>query len=113
MIRSEIPINDKLTRDAASSGVESVASVLEENTQGTIDDWYQRLGAEKLLKGPATSKDARASHLPALFDELIHRLRNPVAFGSTTLISKGASAHGLLRLKQGYAASVLIEESRC
>lgn len=113
MIRSEIPINDKLTRDAASSGVESVASVLEENTQGTIDDWYQRLGAEKLLKGPATSKDARASHLPALFDELIHRLRNPVALGSTTLISKGASAHGLLRLKQGYAASVLIEESRC
>ena len=113
MARSEIPINDQLTQDAASKEVESVATVLEEKVHDTIDDWYQRLGAEKLLKGPITTKDARASHLPALFDELIHRLRNPVVLGSTKLVSKGAAAHGLLRLKQGYAASVLIEESRC
>ena len=109
----EIPINDKLTYDPASSDVESVATVLEENTQETIDDWFQRLGAEKLLKGPIATKNARSSHLPDLFHELIHRLRNPVALGSTTLVSKGAAAHGLLRLKQGYSAAVLIEESRC
>jgi hypothetical protein len=81
--------------------------------QETIDDWYQRLGAEKLLNGPITTKKARASHLPELFRELIHRLRNPVTLGSTTLVSKGAAAHGLLRLQQGYAAAILIEESRC
>ena len=109
----EIPINHQLTQDVTSTEVESVATVLEENTQETIDDWYQRLGAEKLLKGPVITKEARASHLPELFQELIHRLRNPVALGSTTLVSKGAAAHGLLRLNQGYAASVLIEESRC
>jgi len=111
--RLEIPIHDQLIENATPSEVETVATVLEDNTQATIDDWFQRLGAEKLLKGPITTKSARASHLPALFNELIDRLRNPVALGSTTLVSKGAAAHGLLRLKQGYAASVLIEESRC
>jgi DNA phosphorothioation-dependent restriction protein DptG len=102
-----------LTQDATSTEVESVATVLEENMKETIDDWYQRLGAEQLLNGPITTKTARASHLPALFQELIHRLRNPVALGSTTLVSKGAAAHGLLRFQQGYPAAVLIEESRC
>jgi hypothetical protein len=109
----ETVINDQLTHDTASSKVESVATVLEENIQKTIDDWFQRLSAEKLLEGPITTRNTRASHLPDLFHELIQRLRDPVVLGATTRASKAAAAHGLLRLKQGYAASVLIEESRC
>ena len=106
-------INDLMTQGATPAGVESVATILEGNTQEVIDDWYQRLGDEKLLKGSSTTKESRASHLPELFRELIHRLRNPVPSGSAARISPAASAHGLLRLRQGYSSAILIEESRC
>jgi hypothetical protein len=107
-------INDLLTQDATPAvRVDSVATILEENTQNTIDDWYQRLGDEKLLKGSSTTEQSRASHLPQLFRELIHRLRNPIPPGSAPETSRAATAHGLLRLEQGYSAAILIEESRC
>jgi hypothetical protein len=102
-----------LTQDPASSAVDSVATVLEEQTQQTIDDWYVRLRTEELLEGSVTNKEARSSHLPALFHELIYRLRHPAELGAAPRISRAAAAHGLLRLKQGYSAAVLIEESRC
>jgi len=103
-----------LTQDSTPAAtVESVATILEEKTQETIDDWYQRLGAEKLLTGAATTKETRSSHLPELFRELIRRLRNPVTPGSIALVSPAAAAHGLLRLNQGYSSAILIEESRC
>jgi hypothetical protein len=110
---TEIPINDHLTKTTTSSAVDSVATVLEEQTQQTIDDWYLRLRSEELLAGSVTNKESRSSHLPDLFHELIYRLRHPVGLGSTPRASKAAAAHGLLRLKQGYSAAVLIEESRC
>lgn len=111
--RLEIPINDNLTQAPASSAVDSVAAVLEEQTQQTIDDWYLRLRSEELPEGSVTNKEARSSHLPELFHELIHRLRHPAGLGAGPRVSKAAAAHGLLRLKQGYSAAVLIEESRC
>jgi len=79
---------------------ESVATVLEENTQETIDDWYQRLGAESYSKVQLPPRQARASHLPALFVELIHRLRNPVALARPRSI-KGCSLMVCCALKQG------------
>jgi hypothetical protein len=102
-----------LVQDVTPLVADRVALVLENQTQETIDDWYQRLGVEDLLKGPALTKQERSSHLPALFKELIHRLRNPITPGSGIRTSEAAAAHGLLRLKQGYPAAVLIEESRC
>ena len=110
----EETINDLMPQDAApAEEVGSVATILEENVQETIDDWYQRLGDEKLLRGPSIDKESRASHLPDLFRELIHRLRNPIPPDSAPEVSRAATAHGLLRLKQGYSAAILIEESRC
>ena len=106
-------MSDQLVQDVSATPQERVALVLEDQTQETIDDWYQRLGVEDLLKGPALTKQERSSHLPALFKELIHRLRNPITPGSGIRTSEAAAAHGLLRLKQGYPAAVLIEESRC
>ena len=110
----EDAINDLMTKAAAPEAeVDSVATILETNTQETIDDWFQRLGDEKLLTGSSITKESRTSHLPALFRELIHRLRNPVPPNSAPETSPAATAHGLLRRRQGYSAAILIEESRC
>lgn len=109
-------INDHLTQEPVSPFspvVSNVATVLEDQTQQVIDDWYVRLRAEELLQGSVTDKESRSSHLPQLFHELIYRLRHPTGLDATTLVSKAAAEHGLLRLKQGYPAAVLIEESRC
>ncbi len=56
--------------------------------------------------------DARSSHLPQLFRDLVSRLRNPLPLGTRALVSPSASDHGLLRRKQGYTAAMLVEESR-
>jgi hypothetical protein len=111
--RLEIPINYPSTLEETPPVVLSVATILEENESFTIDDWFQRLRTEELLDGSVVTQKARSSHLPSLFKELIHRLRNPIPTGSAASKSKSAAAHGLLRLKQGYPAAVLIEESRC
>jgi hypothetical protein len=107
-------MNDRLNLDPTpAAAVDSVATILEEKTQDTMDNWFQRLADEKLLRGSSTTKEARTSHLPQLFRELVHRLRNPLPLGSAALKSPAAAAHGLLRLKQGYSSDILIEESRC
>jgi hypothetical protein len=107
-------INKQLTQEPTLvSSVDSVVTILEEKTQVTIDDRFKRLGAEKLLRGSATTKETRSSHLPEPFRELVHRLQNPVTPGSAPLVSPAAAADGLLRLKQGYSSSILFEELRC
>jgi hypothetical protein len=107
-------INDLLTLEPTpGQTVESVAAILETETQATIDDWLQRIVDENLPDPVGVEAQARSSHLPALFHELISRLRDPILLGSTIRSSQGAAAHGRLRLKQGYSAATLIEESRC
>jgi len=109
----EDAISEHSVRIPPPLALESVATILEGQMQPTIDDWYQRLTVDNLVKGPAVSEQQRSSHLPDLFSELIHRLRNPVLLNTGEHRSRAAAAHGLLRLAQGYAAAVLIEESRC
>jgi len=92
--------------------VDRVADILEQETQSTIEDWLRRIDADNLLINTPVDEHARASHLPALFSELVHRLRNPIPLGTRALVSSAAAAHGRLRLKQGYTASMLVEESR-
>jgi len=107
-------IKDSLTLEPSlGQNVESVATILETETQVTIDDWLQRIMDEHLPNAARVDEKARSSHLPALFHELILRLRNPIPSGSPIRESKAAAEHGLLRLKQGYSAATLIEESRC
>ena len=106
-------MTDAKTIDVPPQALESVATILEEEIQPTIDDWYERLSSEEDHKITGISKSSRCSHLPNLFTELIHRLRNPRHGKTTTTSSPAATAHGLLRLHQGFPPAVLIEESRC
>jgi hypothetical protein len=90
--------------------VDSVATILEEETQATINDWFHRSMANNLIGTSPMEESLRTSHLPDLFRDLVNRLRNPLP--GTGLLSPGAAAHGLLRRRQGYTAAMLIEEAR-
>jgi hypothetical protein len=90
--------------------VDSVATILEQETQATINDWFQRSMASDLLVNSPLEENLRTSHLPELFRDLVNRLRNPLP--GRALVSPGAAEHGLVRRRQGYTAAMLVEESR-
>jgi hypothetical protein len=90
--------------------VDSVATILEQETQATITDWFQRSMAKSLLVSGPLEKSLRTSHLPDLFRDLVNRLRYPLP--PRSLVSPGALEHGLVRRRQGYTAAMLVEESR-
>ena len=60
---------------------------------------------------PMTPVD-RSAHLPAMFKDLVVRLRNPLPLGTRALTSDGAHEHGLCRREQGYTPAMMVEESR-
>jgi hypothetical protein len=90
--------------------VDSVATILEQETQATINDWFQRSMANNLFVSIPLEESLRTSHLPGLFRDLVNRLRYPLP--RRALASPAAGAHGLVRRRQGYTAGMLIEESR-
>jgi hypothetical protein len=87
-----------------------VATILEQETQATINDWFQRSMASGLLVSIPLEESLRTSHLPDLFHDLVNRLRYPLP--GRALASPAADAHGLVRRRQGYTAAMLVEESR-
>jgi hypothetical protein len=92
--------------------VESVANILERETQATIQDWLLRVELEPEIITARLDYAERCAHLPHLFRDLVSRLRNPLPLGTRALVSLAAAEHGLLRRKQGYSAAMMVEESR-
>jgi hypothetical protein len=90
--------------------VASVADVLERELAPTIKEWLRRVNLVPELTDIPLSDEDRTGHLPKLYYDLISRLR--LAKDTHPPISIAAAAHGRTRLKQGYSASMLIEESR-
>jgi hypothetical protein len=88
----------------------SVADILELELDATIKEWLRRVNLVPDLTEIPLSDADRTGHLPKLFQDLICRLR--LAKDATPPISIAATAHGKMRLAQGYSASMLIEESR-
>jgi CheY-like chemotaxis protein len=92
--------------------IASVADILEEETQSTINDWLLRVELEpEIITVPLGYKE-RTAHLPNLFSDLVCRLRYPLPLGTRALVSTAAAQHGLDRRKQGYTAAMMVEESR-
>jgi hypothetical protein len=89
--------------------VDSVATILEQETQATINDWFRRNMGSNLLVSSPLEESVRTSHLPELFRNLVNRLRHPLP---AHVLSSHAAAHGILRRRQGYTAAMLVEESR-
>jgi hypothetical protein len=89
---------------------ESVASILGRESNITIQKWLDNVEeSAELMCIPLSRKD-RAAHLPKLLRNIIFRLR--LESGLTGTISRAAREHGEVRLRQGYTAAMLIEESR-
>ena len=93
-------------------GVEEVGDILERETTATIVDWLQRVDREPEVLSVVLDPEERTAHLPALFRDIVSRLRHPLALGSRALVSSAASHHGLVRYEQGYTAAMMVEESR-
>jgi DNA-binding NarL/FixJ family response regulator len=107
-------IRERLKRGTTvrPSPAENVASILEQSTQSTIEDWLLRVELEPNIIGVSLGAEERCAHLPQLFRDLVFRLRHPLPLGSRALVSPSAAFHGLLRREQGYSAAMMVEESR-
>jgi hypothetical protein len=90
----------------------NAANVLERETHSTIARWLVRVEGEPDIITVRLAAGERCAHLPALFRDLITRLRNPLPLGTRALLSDGAFDHGIARRQQGYTASMIVEESR-
>jgi YesN/AraC family two-component response regulator len=107
-------IKDRLKAGSTQAGrvTQTVAYILEQDTQITIDDWLLRVNEEPDVITIKLSPKERSAHLPHLFRDLITRLRRPLPLGTRALTSTSAAEHGLLRREQGYSAAMIVEESR-
>jgi DNA-binding response OmpR family regulator len=107
-------IRERLKRGTATrpSPAENVASILEQDSQSTMDDWLMRVELEPHIFAVSLSAEERCAHLPQLFRDLIFRLRNPLPLGTRALVSPSAVSHGIARREQGYSAAMMVEESR-
>ena len=92
--------------------VDSVATMLNRQTESTIKGWLGRVNADENLSAIELDDKTRSCHLPQLFKELVHRLRFPGPLCTKAPSSRSANEHGLTRRKQGYSAAMLVEESR-
>ena len=92
--------------------VESLASILEQTAQSTIEDWLQSVDRDPMFAVVPLDDDQRCTYLTQMFRDLIFRLRHPLPLGQRALVSPAAVAHGVLRRQQGYTAAMLVEESR-
>jgi len=91
---------------------EEVFSILERETNATISTWLSRVEAEPEIIHIRMSPADRAAHLPAIFHDLVERLRHPLPLGTRALKSPASVKHGLLRREQGYTPAMMVEESR-
>src|SRR6202011_6293147 len=105
-------IREKLTHPVPSRSLptQSVASILEHDLDATIQDWMGLVEHDEELTCIPLSFEDRTGHLPNLIADLVYRLRTPST--TSAQISIAAREYGALRRKQGYTATMLVEESR-
>jgi len=92
--------------------VESVATILERGQEDTIEEWFELVQREDNLIQIPLSHDLRCGHLPQMFRDLIYRLRSHRLLGGEGVASVDAAHHGTDRLRQGYTAAMMVQESR-
>jgi len=99
-------------RNSSINSIESVASILERETKTASDHWCMCAERESSFITVRLDQSERCAHLPAVFRDLVHRLRNPLPLGTHASASLDAAEHGRMRRRQGYTAAMLVEESR-
>jgi DNA-binding response OmpR family regulator len=89
---------------------ESVASILERESENTIQNWLDSVEQDAELACVPLSRMERTGHLPKLLQDLVVRLQ--LDSGLPAPISIAARDHGVLRRQQGYTVPMVVEESR-
>jgi CheY-like chemotaxis protein len=92
--------------------VESAAAILDRTTQASIEEWYRLVQTNRLVMSVPMSRELRCRHLSQVFRELVSCLFSSEPIGTTQVVSPAAALHGLDRRRQGYSATMLVEESR-
>ena len=106
-------INDRLILGVTPvQKKEAVSNILESETQATISQWLERVESEPEIISVRLTEAERIAHLPAVFHDLVERLRHPLPLGTRALQSPASAKHGLLRREQGYTPAMMVEESR-
>jgi len=90
--------------------VESVASILERESDLTIQNWLDLVEDDAELTCIPLSRADRTGHLPRLLRDLVVRLR--LDSGLAAPISMAAREHGEMRRERGYTVTMVVEESR-
>src|ERR1700720_3903620 len=98
------------SKNGGTSIIETVADILERETNHVIQEWLMRVNKEPDLMHIPLNHEERTGHLPHLLHDVIKRLR--LDAGTKAPISKVAADHGDLRCKQGYTVAMMVEESR-
>jgi hypothetical protein len=91
---------------------ESLATVLDRETQSAIQEWYQRAQLDPELMAVQMNSEMRCAYLTQLFRDLVVRLGSARPLGGKILGSIGAAQHGVDRWNQGYTAAMMVTESR-
>ncbi len=91
---------------------QQVARILELESTVAIQDWLRRVEDEPEIMAIPMSGPERSAHLPAIFHDLITRLRTKSPLGTHALTSDAAMEHGCKRRVQGYTPAMMVEESR-
>jgi hypothetical protein len=97
-------------RALAPETTDSVATILERESQSTIRAWLGLVEDNEELNFVPLNYHERTGHLPKLLEDLIFRLRLPE--GTKRTMSAAAGHHGKLRHEQGYSVPMVVEESR-
>jgi YesN/AraC family two-component response regulator len=97
---------------ASSHTVETVATILDRSTQQCIEEWFSQVQVDSELTKVPMTREERCSHLPQVFRDLVERLNASQPIGTKASFSAAAKFHGVNRRRQGYSASMLVEESR-
>jgi DNA-binding response OmpR family regulator len=90
--------------------VESVASILERDTDITIQNWLELVKHDTELTCIPLNRLERTGHLPQLLRDLVLRLRLDTGLSAPNSIA--ARDHGDMRRQQGYTVPMVVEESR-
>jgi hypothetical protein len=88
--------------------VESVASILERESDLTIKIWLDLVEDDAELTCIPLSCAERTGHLLKLLRDLVVRLR--LDSGMATPLSMAAREHGEMRREQGYTVTMVVEE---
>jgi ActR/RegA family two-component response regulator len=108
VIRENLASGSKVTRRVT----ETVATILEGDSDRIIQLWLSRVKDNDALMKISLSSQDRTGHLPLLLRDLVERLRAPKSVDAKHPDSKAAHEHGRLRRTQGYSAPMIVEESR-